>query len=103
MSDKTRSGECSCHRCLTRLVIDIYISHRLRNTRSILSSVISVVDRLESGESIVLSGNSTPLSQVIGLVQVCSDPYYRTIFGFGVLVEKEWARYGLCSLRSWFF
>jgi len=70
VSDKTRSGECSCHRCLTRLVIDIF------HTGFEIPDPFRCRYRLESGESIVLSGNSTPLSQVIGLVQAYSDPYY---------------------------
>jgi hypothetical protein len=33
-------------------------------------------------------------SQLSSLAQMCLDPYYRTLKGFHVLIEKEWLAYG---------
>ncbi|PVU97809.1 hypothetical protein BB559_001886 [Furculomyces boomerangus] len=40
-------------------------------------------------------------AQLTSLAQLCLDPYYRTIEGFLILIEKEWVRFGhQFSLRN---
>ena len=67
-----------------------------------LSSALSVLGRLEHGESVILYGSASgaPVAQIASLVQLCADPYYRTVTGFAVLVEKEWAQYGIVYFDS---
>ena len=33
-------------------------------------------------------------AQIVSLAQIMLDPYYRTIKGFEILIEKEWVYFG---------
>ena len=42
-------------------------------------------------------------AQLTSISQLCLDPYYRTIEGFRVLIEKEWLSLGKMFFRNSFF
>lgn len=66
-----------------------------------LSIILQSVDRIT--KSIHLNNTNVLIhcsdgwdrtSQVSALLQLCLDPYYRTLKGFMVLIEKEWVSFG---------
>lgn len=66
-----------------------------------LSVILQSVDRIT--KSVHLNNTNVLIhcsdgwdrtSQVSALLQLCLDPYFRTIKGFAVLVEKEWLSFG---------
>lgn len=69
----------------------------LSQISSLLQVACSIVNLMDiQGSSCLVSfgDGSEVTSQVISLVQLLSDPYYRTIDGFKVLIEKDWLAFG---------
>eukprot|EP01105_Mastigella_eilhardi_P018716 TRINITY_DN4358_c0_g1_i1.p1 TRINITY_DN4358_c0_g1~~TRINITY_DN4358_c0_g1_i1.p1 ORF type:complete len:715 (+),score=197.66 TRINITY_DN4358_c0_g1_i1:242-2146(+) len=62
----------------------------------IIAGAAEIVQLLEYGKSVVIhcSDGWDRTSQLSSLTLIILDPYYRTLNGFMVLIEKEWISYG---------
>jgi len=73
----------------------------LENIRRLLEISSSVAWEIENEKSTVLVAYDDGVdrtAQIVSLVQLLADPYYRTLNGFQVLIQKEWL-----SIRHPFF
>ncbi|KAJ2840844.1 phosphatidylinositol-3-phosphatase ymr1 [Coemansia sp. 'formosensis'] len=68
----------------------------LRHIENILVGVKTIVQAIDVGHHVVVhcSDGWDRTAQLTSLAQLCLDPYYRSIRGFAVLVEKEWVSFG---------
>lgn len=72
-------------------------SNWLRHISTILDGALVIIRNIHLNASHVLihcSDGWDRTAQLAALAQVCLDPYYRTIDGFRVLVEKDWVSFG---------
>lgn len=72
-------------------------SNWLKHIKLLLSSTDTLVKSIIFNRSNLLvhcSDGWDRTAQVCSLVQLCLDPYFRTLEGFMVLVEKDWLSFG---------
>ncbi|GAU97135.1 hypothetical protein RvY_08487 [Ramazzottius varieornatus] len=72
-------------------------THWLSHIKAILAGALKIVDKVETYKSSVLvhcSDGWDRTSQLTSLSMIMLDPFYRTIRGFQVLIEKEWVSFG---------
>ncbi|KAJ2716602.1 phosphatidylinositol-3-phosphatase ymr1 [Coemansia spiralis] len=68
----------------------------LGHIENILVGVRTIVEAVQQGNHVVVhcSDGWDRTAQLTSLAQLCLDPFYRTMRGFAVLVEKEWVSFG---------
>ncbi|XP_076117049.1 phosphatidylinositol-3,5-bisphosphate 3-phosphatase MTMR2-like [Mytilus galloprovincialis] len=76
---------------------NIESTHWLDHIKQILAGALRVADKVECQKTSVLvhcSDGWDRTAQLTCLAMLMLDPYYRTIRGFEVLIEKEWLSFG---------
>lgn len=69
----------------------------LKHIKCVLAGAVRIVDKVENmSTSVVIhcSDGWDRTAQLSALAMLLLDPYYRTIRGFEVLIEKEWLSFG---------
>jgi hypothetical protein len=68
----------------------------LRHLKALMDATAMIVDQIVRGDHVLVhcSDGWDRTAQLVSLAQVCLDPYYRTLEGFIVLVEKDWLGFG---------
>eukprot|EP00058_Branchiostoma_floridae_P005246 XP_002590734.1 hypothetical protein BRAFLDRAFT_121921 [Branchiostoma floridae] len=72
-------------------------THWLEHIKLILAGAVRVADKVESHKTSVVvhcSDGWDRTAQLTALAMLMLDPFYRTIRGFELLIEKEWISFG---------
>lgn len=56
--------------------------------------MVDLMDLNGSSVMLCLEDGWDVTAQLTSIAQICLDPYYRTLDGFRVLIEKEWLAFG---------
>lgn len=67
---------------------------QLRQLFQLSGAVVDLLDLQGSSVLLSLEDGWDVTSQISSLAQICLEPYYRTLEGFRILVEKEWLGMG---------
>ena len=76
---------------------NIESTHWLEHIKCILSGAVRIVDKVENHRTSVMvhcSDGWDRTAQLTALSLLLLDPFYRTLRGFQVLIEKEWLSFG---------
>ncbi|CAG5054015.1 unnamed protein product [Parnassius apollo] len=82
------------HPGFLRLVEESGWLWQLRQLFQLSGAVVDLLDLQGSSVLLSLEDGWDVTAQISSLAQICLDPYYRTIDGFRILVEKEWLALG---------
>ena len=72
-------------------------SQWLKHLGAVLQGTRQIVQNIHIHSSHVLvhcSDGWDRTAQLVSLAQICLDPYFRTLEGFAVLIEKDWVSFG---------
>ncbi|CAH0553391.1 unnamed protein product [Brassicogethes aeneus] len=81
----------------TKWLSGLESTYWLKHIKCILTGAVRIVDKVENHKTSVLvhcSDGWDRTAQLTALSMLLLDPYYRTIKGFEVLIEKEWLSFG---------
>ncbi|XP_039747525.1 myotubularin-related protein 5 isoform X2 [Pararge aegeria] len=67
---------------------------QLRQLFQLSGAVVDLLDVQGSSVLLSLEDGWDVTAQISSLAQICLDPYYRTLEGFRIMVEKEWLALG---------
>uniref|UniRef100_A0A915BJL9 Phosphatidylinositol-3-phosphatase n=1 Tax=Parascaris univalens TaxID=6257 RepID=A0A915BJL9_PARUN len=87
---------CQRARTMTEYLKQLEACGWLRHTRALLECGAFLADSVSKGISCVVhcSDGWDRTSQTVSIAQLLLDPFYRTIRGFQILIEKDWLGFG---------